>query len=97
MLLFQNVLSGSEAQCLANQFQIYYGGLDKTKNHLLETFTNNPASFKHMDLVAQLENITLALWSCEVITVLKLYYRHQISCLLNFLISVFLFIKIGFI
>lgn len=60
LLCLQNVLNGQEAQCLANQFQMYYGGHDEAKNKLLETFTERPDSFKHMDLIAQLENITLA-------------------------------------
>ncbi|KAF9798413.1 hypothetical protein SFRURICE_003059 [Spodoptera frugiperda] len=55
----KNVLDGQEAQCLANQFQMYYSGKDATKLQLLNTFTKNPDTFKHMDLIAQLENIGL--------------------------------------
>uniref|UniRef100_A0A1E1W106 ATP synthase mitochondrial F1 complex assembly factor 1 n=1 Tax=Pectinophora gossypiella TaxID=13191 RepID=A0A1E1W106_PECGO len=55
----KNVLTGQEAQCLANQFQMYYGGKDETKSQLLQTFTEHPDKFKHMDLVSQLENISL--------------------------------------
>ncbi|XP_026759618.2 ATP synthase mitochondrial F1 complex assembly factor 1 [Galleria mellonella] len=55
----KNVLTGKEAQCLANQFQMYYSGNDQNKLKLLENFTNNPDTFKHMDLIAQLENISL--------------------------------------
>ncbi|KAH9637110.1 hypothetical protein HF086_013926 [Spodoptera exigua] len=55
----KNVLDGQEAQCLANQFQMYYSGKDSTKLQLLNTFTKNPDTFKHMDLIAQLENIGL--------------------------------------
>ncbi|CAH1635444.1 unnamed protein product [Spodoptera littoralis] len=55
----KNVLDGQEAQCLANQFQMYYSGKDTTKLQLLNTFTKNPDTFKHMDLIAQLENIGL--------------------------------------
>ncbi|KAI5634433.1 ATP11 protein domain-containing protein [Phthorimaea operculella] len=55
----KNVLNGQEAQCLANQFQMYYNGKDAEKLRLLKLFTEKPDSFKHMDLVAQLENITL--------------------------------------
>lgn len=57
--LFQNVLDGQEAQCLANQFQMYYNGKDQEKLELLQLFTKSPQSFKHMDLIAQLEKITL--------------------------------------
>lgn len=50
----KNVLDGQEAQCLANQFQMYYSGKDAAKLQLLQTFTKNPDTFKHMDLIAQL-------------------------------------------
>lgn len=56
---FQNVLTGQEAQCLANQFQMYYSGKDQRKQKLLETFTKSPDTFKHMELISELENITL--------------------------------------
>lgn len=59
LFLFQNVLTGREAQCLANQFQMYYSGKDHLKLELLEMFTSNPDTFKHMDLIRQLENMTL--------------------------------------
>lgn len=59
MFVLQNVLDGQEARCLANQFQMYYSGKDTTKLQLLKTFTKNPDTFKHMDLIAQLENIGL--------------------------------------
>ncbi|XP_014357089.2 ATP synthase mitochondrial F1 complex assembly factor 1 [Papilio machaon] len=55
----KNVLNGQEAQCLANQFQMYFCGKDLTKQHLLETFNKKPDAFKHMDLITELENITL--------------------------------------
>ncbi|XP_045496337.1 ATP synthase mitochondrial F1 complex assembly factor 1 [Colias croceus] len=55
----KNVLNGKEAQCLANQFQMYYNGKDEEKLQLLHSFTKSPDSFKHMDLITQLENITL--------------------------------------
>lgn len=56
----KNVLNGREAQCLANQFQMYYSGKDAAKLRLLEAFTKSPDTFKHMDLITQLENISLA-------------------------------------
>ncbi|XP_034828351.1 ATP synthase mitochondrial F1 complex assembly factor 1 [Maniola hyperantus] len=55
----KNALTGKEAQCLANQFQMFYNGKDKNKSKLLETFTKTPDSFKHVDLITELENIQL--------------------------------------
>ncbi|XP_059054600.1 ATP synthase mitochondrial F1 complex assembly factor 1 [Achroia grisella] len=55
----KNVLTGKEAQCLANQFQMYYSGKDQNKLQLLANFTDHPDTFKHMDLISQLESITL--------------------------------------
>ncbi|CAH2085896.1 unnamed protein product [Euphydryas editha] len=55
----KNVLNGKEAQCLANEFQMYYSGKDQKKTNLLETFTKSPETFKHMDLITELENIKL--------------------------------------
>ncbi|XP_013190390.2 ATP synthase mitochondrial F1 complex assembly factor 1 [Amyelois transitella] len=55
----KNVLTGQEALCLANQFQMYYEGRDKRKLKLLQTFTRSPDTFKHMDLISQLETIGL--------------------------------------
>ncbi|XP_053605496.1 ATP synthase mitochondrial F1 complex assembly factor 1 [Plodia interpunctella] len=55
----KNVLNGQEAQCLANQFQMYYSGHEEKKLKLLQNFTQNPETFKHMNLISQLENIGL--------------------------------------
>ncbi|XP_063388226.1 ATP synthase mitochondrial F1 complex assembly factor 1 [Cydia fagiglandana] len=56
----KNVLSGREALCLANQFQLYYGAsAEPARRELLQSFTTSPDNFKHMDLIAQLENISL--------------------------------------
>ncbi|KAL4703823.1 hypothetical protein ACJJTC_016790 [Scirpophaga incertulas] len=55
----KNVLNGKEAQCLANQFQMYYNGKDDKKVHIMQKFVKNPHKFKHMDLISELENITL--------------------------------------
>lgn len=54
------VLSGQEAQCLANELQMFYFKKDPAKLQLLDTFTNHPAKFKHMDLIKVVENIQLA-------------------------------------
>lgn len=48
-----------EAQCLANELQLYYCTDNAKRLQLLETFTNRPDEFKHMDLIAQLETIQL--------------------------------------
>lgn len=56
----KNVLSGKEAQCLANQFQLYYSGKDEHKTKLLHEFSSTPEAFKHMNLISELENIKLA-------------------------------------
>lgn len=53
------VLSGQEAQCVANQFQMFYLKTDASKQALLDTFTKSPESFKHMDLIKELEQIEL--------------------------------------
>lgn len=52
-------ISVQEAQCLANELQLYYSTDDPKRLQLLETFTSKPDAFKHMDLIAQLETIQL--------------------------------------
>lgn len=54
-----DVLNIMEAQCLANELQLYYGEEDEKRTNLLEIFTNHPDSFKHMDLIANLHSLTL--------------------------------------
>lgn len=53
------VISAKEAQCLANQLQLYYSQNNKDKIALLEVFTKTPDKFKHMDVIKELENIEL--------------------------------------
>ncbi|XP_055902866.1 ATP synthase mitochondrial F1 complex assembly factor 1 [Eupeodes corollae] len=53
------VLTGQEAQCLANELQMFYCMQDEAKLNVLETFTKQPDSFKHMDLIKQVEEIQL--------------------------------------
>ncbi|KAJ8687012.1 hypothetical protein QAD02_022806 [Eretmocerus hayati] len=48
----------TEAQCLANELQMYYAGDHPQRLKLLETFTQKPDEFKHMDLIAHLETIS---------------------------------------
>lgn len=55
----KNVINVQEAQCLANQFQLYYAQDNKSKLLLLEKFTKDPTSFQHMDVIKELENLTL--------------------------------------
>jgi len=55
----KDVIDAKEAQCLANQLQMFYGQEDEKKLNLLETFTNKPDNFKHMDLISELENLSL--------------------------------------
>ncbi|CAG0916556.1 unnamed protein product [Notodromas monacha] len=55
----KNVLSAIEARCLVNQIQLYYDGKDSKKYQLLQRFTKSPNEFKHMDLVSELESISL--------------------------------------
>jgi ATP synthase mitochondrial F1 complex assembly factor 1 len=54
------VLSPQEAQCLANQLQLYYTQNNPKKLEILETFTRKPDSFKHMDVIKELENLQIA-------------------------------------
>lgn len=51
--------NGTEAQCLANQLQLYYGQDNAKRLKLLERFTYTPQEFKHMDLIAELECLSL--------------------------------------
>ncbi|XP_023289129.1 uncharacterized protein LOC111674127 [Orussus abietinus] len=54
-----NSLNVQEAQCLANELQLYYSMDDHQRLQLLQTFSERPDEFKHMDLIAQLETISL--------------------------------------
>lgn len=53
------LLNTQEAQCLANQVEMYYCNPAPPKLALLEAFTSNPQEFKYQDLVSQIENIGL--------------------------------------
>lgn len=55
----KNVINSQEAQCLINQLQLYYSQDNASKLQLLEKFTKDPANFKHMDVIKEMENITL--------------------------------------
>lgn len=54
----KDVLTAIEAQCLANELQLYYGEESEKRTNLLERFTYNPDDFKHMDLIANLETLS---------------------------------------
>lgn len=53
------VITGQEAQCLANQLQLYYTQNTPSKIELLDTFTKSPDKFKHMDVIKELENLQI--------------------------------------
>ncbi|XP_035509865.1 ATP synthase mitochondrial F1 complex assembly factor 1 [Morone saxatilis] len=44
-----------QAQCLANQVQLFYGTQRQETYRLVETFNHSPAEFKHMSVIAELE------------------------------------------
>ncbi|XP_078114440.1 ATP synthase mitochondrial F1 complex assembly factor 1 isoform X1 [Sander vitreus] len=44
-----------QAQCLANQVQMFYGTQRQETYRLVETFNHHPADFKHMLVIAELE------------------------------------------
>ncbi|KAM7409357.1 hypothetical protein PAMA_001030 [Pampus argenteus] len=44
-----------QAQCLANQVQLFYGTQRQETYRLVETFNHQPADFKHMSVIAELE------------------------------------------
>lgn len=55
-----NVINAQEAQCLVNQLQLYYSqSNNQTKLDLLKKFTTTPDNFKHMDVIKELENLSI--------------------------------------
>uniref|UniRef100_A0A0E9X694 ATP synthase mitochondrial F1 complex assembly factor 1 n=1 Tax=Anguilla anguilla TaxID=7936 RepID=A0A0E9X694_ANGAN len=48
-------ISVHQAQCLANQVQLFYGTQRLETFQLVETFNHKPADFKHMSVIAELE------------------------------------------
>lgn len=44
-----------QAQCLANQVQLFYGTQRQETYRLVETFNHHPVDFKHMSVIAELE------------------------------------------
>lgn len=55
----KEIINATEAQCLANQIQLYYGQDDEKRLQIMDRFTNKPLEFKHMDLIAQLECLSI--------------------------------------
>lgn len=52
-----------EAQCLANQVQLFYGSRGAAFR-LVEDFNHRPIEFKHMDVIAELEQSGLGTKTC---------------------------------
>lgn len=52
LFTFQNV---AEAQCIANQVQLFYATDRKETYGLVETFNFRPNDFKYMSVIAELE------------------------------------------
>ncbi|XP_045905611.1 ATP synthase mitochondrial F1 complex assembly factor 1 isoform X2 [Micropterus dolomieu] len=50
-----NVQTVHQAQCLANQVQLFYGTQRQETYRLVEAFNHHPADFKHMSVIAELE------------------------------------------
>ncbi|KAK2835062.1 hypothetical protein Q5P01_015546 [Channa striata] len=48
-----------QAQCLANQVQLFYGTERQETYRVVETFNHHPADFKHMSVIAELEQSSL--------------------------------------
>ncbi len=48
---------------MANEVELYYASPSEERVRLLRTFTEKPAEFKHMDLVAQMESAASLLGS----------------------------------
>jgi len=55
----KDVLTSTEARCLADQVELYYNKPSAGKLGLLEKFTRQPTLFSHEDLIAEMNNITL--------------------------------------
>lgn len=49
----EEVLKIEEAQCLAHQFQLYYGQEHGERHELLKTFNKDPHKFSHMDVIKE--------------------------------------------
>lgn len=54
-----NILNAQEAQCLVNELQLYYAQDNPKRVNLLKKFTFKPSEFNHMDLIKELETLSL--------------------------------------
>ena len=45
-----------EAQCLAQQLQMFYATADEERFNLVKTFNREPDKFKYMDLIKEIES-----------------------------------------
>lgn len=54
-----NVINAQEAQCLINQLQLYYSQQNPEKLDLLKKFTKDPEIFEHMDVINELNNLSI--------------------------------------
>ncbi|XP_031430806.1 ATP synthase mitochondrial F1 complex assembly factor 1 isoform X2 [Clupea harengus] len=52
-----------QAQCLANQIQVFYASQRQETFQLVETFNHRPADFRHMSVIAELEQSGIGLKS----------------------------------
>jgi len=52
-----------QAQCLANQIQVFYASQRQETFRLVETFNHKPADFRHMFVIAELEQSGIGLKS----------------------------------
>ena len=53
----KHVFKSFEAQCLANQVQLFYATQDSKRNELLHRFNQNPTEFNHMDIINLFESL----------------------------------------
>lgn len=54
-----DMLQAHEAQCLINELQLYYAQNNEKRLKMLHRFTYAPNEFKHMDLIADMECLTI--------------------------------------
>lgn len=55
----KDVLSSTEARCLADQVELYYSRPSASKLALMTKFTKEPTLFSHEDLIAEMNSISL--------------------------------------
>jgi len=55
----KDVLTSTEARCLADQVELYYSRPSPSKLALMNRFTKEPTLFSHEDLIAEMNSLTL--------------------------------------